>query len=124
MDNLLAETENSVVESFLAQLDNLKASWLSVQPVSAENERRLKQKFRLEWNCNSNHIEGNTVTYGETELLLIQGQTVGAHTIREYEEMKAHDVAVEHVEQLAKEKRVIGETDIRDLKKIILKESF
>ena len=124
MDNLLAETENSIVESFLRQLDNLKASWLSLQPLSAENERRLKQKFRLEWNFNSNHIEGNTLTYGETELLLIQGQTVGGHTIREYEEMKAHDVAVEYVGQLAREERVIGETDIRDLNKIILKEPF
>jgi Fic family protein len=89
MDNLLAETEISIVETFLAQLDKLKASWLSVQPLNGEDERRLKQKLRLEWNYNSNHIEGNTLTYGETELLLIQGQTVGGHTIREYEEMKA-----------------------------------
>jgi Fic family protein len=124
MDNLLAETEISIVGTFLAQLDKLKASWLSVQPLSGEDERRLKQKLRLEWNYNSNHIEGNTLTYGETELLLIQGQTVGGHTIREYEEMKAHDVAVEYIGQLAKEERVIGETDIRDLNKIILKEPF
>jgi Fic family protein len=124
MDNLLAETETSIVESFLSQLDNLKASWVSAQPLSRENEQRLKQKLRLEWNYNSNHIEGNTLTYGETELLLIQGQTVGGHTIREYEEMKAHDVAVEYVGQLAKDERVLGETDIRDLNKIILKEPF
>ena len=124
MNNQLAETEISVVESFLAQLDNLKAAWLSVQPLSSDNERRLKQKLRLEWNYNSNHIEGNTLTYGETELLFIQGHTVGGHAIREYEEMKAHDAAVDYVEKLAREKRVIGETDIRDLNKIILKEPF
>src|SRR6266496_644245 len=124
MDNLLAETEISIVGTFLAQLDKLKASWLSVQPLSGEDERRLKQKLRLEWNYISNHIEGNTLTYGETELLLIKGQTVGGHTIREYEEMKAHDVAIDHVEQLAKERRLLGETDIRDLNKIILKEPF
>jgi Fic family protein len=124
MNNQLAEAEISVVESFLVQLDNLKASWLSVQPLSNENEQRLKQKLRLEWNYNSNHIEGNTLTYGETELLLIQGQTVGGHAIREYEEMKAHDVAVDYVDKLAREERVIGETDIRDLNKIILKEPF
>lgn len=124
MDNLIVDTEISVVDSFLVQLDNLKASWLSLQPLSGEDERRLRQKLRLEWNYNSNHIEGNTLTYGETELLLIQGQTVGGHTIREYEEMKAHDVAVEYVGELAKEERVIGETDIRDLNKIILKEPF
>jgi hypothetical protein len=78
----------------------------------------------LEWNYNSNHIEGNTLTYGETELLLIQGQTAGTHQLREYVEMKAHDVAVGHIRELAKADPVIGETDIRNLNKIILKEPF
>jgi Fic family protein len=124
VDNLLKETELSIIESQLSRLDKLKASWTSAQPLSPDNENRLKKKLRLEWNFNSNHIEGNTLTYGETELLLIQGQAVGGHAIREYEEMKAHDVAVDYVEQLAKDQRVIGETDIRDLNKIILKEPF
>ena len=124
MNDLLKETESSIMEPQLLKLDNLKSDWISFQPLSPENELRLKRKLRLEWNYNSNHIEGNTLTYGETELLLIQGQTVGEHTIREYEEMKAHDVAVEYVEQLAKDDRLIGETDIRDLNKIILKEPF
>ena len=124
MDNLLKETEIGLAESQLEKIDKLKAEWMSVQPLSSSNEQRLKQKLRLEWNYNSNHIEGNTLTYGETELLLIQGHTVGTHTIREYEEMKAHDVAVEYVGQLAQDERAIGETDIRDLNKIILKEPF
>jgi Fic/DOC family len=123
-DNLLSIAESSVIESSLSTLDTLKAAWIAAQPLSPERELKLRQKLRLEWNYNSNHIEGNTLTYGETELLLIKGQTVGGHTIREYEEMKAHDVAVDHVEQLAKEKRLLGETDIRDLNKIILKEPF
>jgi hypothetical protein len=38
--------------------------------------------------------------------------------------MKAHDVAVEYVAQLGKEDRLIRETDIRDLNKIILKDPF
>ena len=124
MDNLLKETETALRESQLEKIDKLKAEWMSVQPLGSSNEQRLKQKLRLEWNYNSNQIEGNTLTYGETELLLIQGQTVGTHTIREYEEMKAHDVAVEYVGQLAEDERSIGETDIRDLNKIILKEPF
>src|ERR1051325_8533016 len=79
----------------------LQNKWIAAQPLKAEDEQRLWDKFRLEWNYNSNHIEGNTLTYGETELLLFQGQTTGTHTIREYEEMKAHDVAIAHVRELA-----------------------
>ena len=89
-----------------------------------EDDERLWRKLRLEWNYNSNHIEGNTLTYHETELLLIFGRTSGGHPMRHYEEMKAHDVAVDHTRHLASAERVLGEGDIRDLNKILLKEPF
>lgn len=102
----------------------LQERWIAAQPLKAEDDRRLWDKFRLEWNYNSNHIEGNTLTYGETELLLFQGQTTGTHAIREYEEMKAHDVAIAHVRDLARSPELITEADVRNLNKIILKEPF
>ena len=89
-----------------------------------EDDARLWRKLRLEWNYNSNHIEGNTLSYHETELLLIFGRTSGGHPMRHYEEMKAHDVAIKHTRQLASTERVLGEGDIRDLNKILLKEPF
>lgn len=106
------------------QIDELKQQWILVQPLKSEDEERLWQKYRLEWNYNSNHIEGNTLTYGETELLFLQGQTTGSHELREYEEMKAHDFAIFHVRELAKSAELVTETDIRGLNKIILKEPF
>ncbi len=106
-------------------IDSLKSEWDRLQPMSPDNERRLWQKLRLEWNFHSNHIEGDTLTYGETELLLLHDQTTGNHTLREYEEMKAHDVGIAHVRTLAADpSRLIGEGDIRDLNKIILKEPY
>lgn len=107
-----------------AKLDALKEEWDGLQPLSAENDARLWKKLRLEWNYHSNHIEGNTLTYGETELLLLHDQTAGSHPLRDYEEMKAHDVGIAYVRKLATEDRVIGEADIRDLNKLILKEAF
>jgi fido (protein-threonine AMPylation protein) len=106
-------------------LTALRDEWLALQPLSAENEARLWKKLRLEWNYHSNHIEGNTLTYGETELLLLHDRTTGNHSHREYLEMKAHDVGIEHVRTLADDQtRLLTEGDIRDLNKIILKESF
>ncbi|MCY4647069.1 MAG: Fic family protein [Gammaproteobacteria bacterium] len=89
-----------------------------------EDDERLWRKLRLEWNYNSNHIEGNTLSYYETELLLIHGRTAGGHPMRHYEEMKAHDASVDHTRNLASAERVLGEGDIRDLNKILLKEPF
>ena len=106
------------------EIDALKAQWLAAQPLKVDAEERLWRKFRLEWNYNSNHIEGNTLTYGETELLLILGQTKGSHTLREYDEMKAHDVAVQHIVKLAEERGTLREIDIRNINKLIQKEPF
>ena len=113
------------MNTFFDSINVLKSEWDALQPVAPGHERRLWQKLRLEWNYHSNHIEGNTLTYGETVLLLLHGQTHGNHTLREYEEMKAHDVGIEHLRNLAADKgRLITPIDIRDLNKIILKEPF
>ena len=117
--------KQGLTQQHIARFGALKKEWDALQPLSPEHDRRLWQKLRLEWNYHSNHIEGNTLTYGETLLLLLHGQTRGNHTLREYEEMKAHDVGIEHLRNLAADKaRLINPGDIRDLNKIILKEPF
>ena len=105
-------------------LINLHKQWLFVQPLPEENNQALWQWIRLQFNHYSNSFEGNTLIYAETQLLLIHGRTIGDHTIREYEEMKAHNVAFKYMCELAKKKRHICEADIRDLNKICLKEPF
>ena len=109
----------------LADLEAAIAEWHERrEDMKSADDERLWRKIRLEWNYNSNHIEGNTLTYHETELLLIYGRTAGGHPMRDYEEMKAHDVAIDYTRSLAGEEQVIGESDIRQLNKIILKEPF
>jgi Fic family protein len=113
------------VKSLLENIDGLKKKFAELQPLSFENRERLDKKFRLEWNFNSNHIEGNTLTYGETELLLIFDQTKGNHELREYEEMKGHDVALKLVYELAADKeRNLSEKFIRELNEILLVRPF
>jgi len=46
------------------------------------------------------------------------------HLLREYEEMRGHDVAIELVRSLAREDRPLSEGDVRDLNRIVLKEGF
>ncbi|MDE0119816.1 MAG: HsdR family type I site-specific deoxyribonuclease [Bdellovibrionales bacterium] len=111
-------------EENILRLVDLHKQWFSVQPLPEENNQALWQWIRLQFNHHSNSFEGNTLVYDETQLLLIHGRTVGDHTIREYEEMKAHNVAFKYMCELAKEKRLVREADIRDLNKICLKEPF
>ena len=118
-------TEHIHLFERLADLEAGVSEWTEHRGgMSSIDRDRLWRKLRLEWNYNSNHIEGNTLTYHETELLLIHGRTAGGHPMRDYEEMKAHDVAIGHARRLAGEERILGEGDIRDLNRILLKEPF
>ncbi len=109
----------------LASLEASVSEWSQVrQAIKPEDDERLWRKLRLEWNYNSNHIEGNTLTYHETELLLLYDRVAGGHPMRDYEEMKAHNVAIDHARQIANSEQVLGEGDVRDLNQILLKEPF
>lgn len=108
------------------RIEKLFKEWRELQSlIKPEDQERLSKKIRLEWNYNSNHIEGNTLTYGETKPLLLEGKEEGIHPERDYMEMKAHDLAINKVREYAEDKsRELTETDIRGLNKIILKEPF
>lgn len=113
------------MKTTLDRVDELVSELKPLLPLSNEDKLRLDKKIRLEFNYNSNHLEGNTLTYGETELLLIFDDTKGNHTLREYEEMKAHDVAYKLIEEWAKDKeRPLTEQNIKNLNEIILVRPF
>lgn len=113
------------MNNLLQQIDGLKKELEGLQSIEAEFQRKLDRKFRLEFNYNSNHLEGNTLTYGETELLLYFDQTKGDHTMREYEEMQAHDLALKLVKEWAEDlERPLSEADIKELNKVILVKPF
>ena len=101
------------------RLDGLLEKWYSLMPLSADDERRLERKFMLEFNYNSNHIEGNTLTYGQTELLLLFGKVVNEANMKDLEEMKAHNVCLQMMLTQAHDKEsVLSETFIRQLHRL------
>jgi len=105
----------------LDTVDKLAEELKAMQPLKIEYQEKLDKKFRLEFNYNSNHLEGNTLTYGETELLLIFDETKGNHALREYEEMKAHDVAYKLIDEWVKAAdEPLTEQKIKNLNEIIL----
>lgn len=106
-------------------IDDLYKEWQSLQPLKKGDQERLNQKFMLEFNYNSNHIEGNTLTYGQTELLLLFGRVSGDAKMKDLEEMKAHNVALKmmETEAMIKEKP-LTETFIRQMHRTMLREDY
>ena len=58
------------------------AAWHDLQPLSEKDRERLSRRFTVDFNYNSNHIEGNTLTYGQTEILLLFGKVIGEASAR------------------------------------------
>ena len=99
--------------------------WKAIQPLSEHDKERLSRKFTIDFNYNSNHIEGNTLTYGQTELLLLFGKVVAEAEMKDLEEMKAHNVGLKMMQVEAGEmQKPLTETFIRQLHKILLREDY
>ena len=114
-----------ILEEIDSEINKLFKKWNGLQPLKQEYQDKLNKKIQLEWNYNSNHIEGNTLTYGETQLLLFFDRHEGGHKERHYMEMKAHDAAINKIRELSKNKEQnLTEKDIREINQIILKEPF
>ena len=52
-------------------LDTSYNKLLSIQPLTEEEQNMLNSRFSVEYNYSSNHLEGNTLTYSQTALLLL-----------------------------------------------------
>ncbi|MCI6822756.1 MAG: Fic family protein [Bacteroidales bacterium] len=108
----------------MSNYEALYRQWQALQPVKEEYRQRLDRKFMLEFNFNSNHIEGNTLTYGQTELLLLFGKVAEAANMKDLEDMKASNVGLNMVKAQAVSQYPLTETFIRQLHRTILREDY
>lgn len=108
----------------LQKIDRLKAELEALRPLDAEREGRIMQKFRLDWNYHSNHLEGNSLTYGETKALILFGITAQGKPLKDHLEMTGHNEAIKWIEEVIKEERPLTENFIRQLHELLLKEPY
>ena len=109
----------------MATLKKALEAWFSIQPLSSKDRDRLSQRFTIDYNYNSNHIEGNTLTYGQTEILLLFGKVVGEAYVRDIEEMTASNVGLKMmVEESGIKEMPLTQNFIRTLHKTLLREDY
>lgn len=111
--------------TFMDKIATLYNEWQLLQPLKESDQTRLDQKFMLEFNYNSNHIEGNTLTYGQTEMLLMFGKVVESANMKDLEEMKASNVGLKMIKEMALDKeQPLTEYFIRTLHQTLLREDY
>lgn len=108
----------------LSQILMLKNELDTLRPLGREQEAIIMQKFRLDWNYHSNHLEGNSLTYGETKALILFGLTAQGKPLKDHFEITGHDEAIKWIEDIVKQERPLTESFIRELHTLLLQKSY
>ncbi|HHD78066.1 MAG TPA: Fic family protein [Epsilonproteobacteria bacterium] len=81
-------------------------------------KQELLKKLKVTWTYNSNAIEGNTLTEGDTTFIIENGLTVQGKTLAEHNQVVGHVKALDLIYKLL-EKNTITEEDLFLLHKAI-----
>ncbi|MBO4615502.1 MAG: Fic family protein [Bacteroidales bacterium] len=99
--------------------------WQKIQSLSENDLNRLRRRFTIDFNYNSNHIEGNTLTYGQTEILLLFGKVIGEADVKDVQDMTASNVTLKMMEEESTIKNVpLTQNFIRTLHRTLLREDY
>ena len=99
--------------------------WQRLLPLSEEDRSRLRRRFTVDFNYNSNHLEGNTLTYGQTEILLLFGKVIGEADLKDVQDMTASNVALKMMEEETGVKDIpLTQNFIRTLHRTLLREDY
>ncbi|WP_010261900.1 Fic family protein [Treponema primitia] len=108
-------------QDLLKSIEGKKRELDALRPFPPEIVRKLNEQFILEWTYNSNAIEGNTLSLQETELVINRGLTIGNKTLKEHFEAINHKDGIEYLYALIKKKKILDESAILEIHKLILK---
>ncbi len=110
--------------NLLEKAFKLKNDFDKLRPISKELESKILQKIRLDWNYNSNHLEGNQLTFGETKALILFGLTAQGKPLQDHLEISRHNEALNWIDEIVKNETPITDTFIRQLHEILLKKPY
>lgn len=120
----MEELSFSSLNELLRRIDQRKAEVDALRPFSQEQEGRIMQKFRLDWNYHSNAIEGNSLTYGETIAFLMEGLTAKGKPFKDHLDIKGHNEGIDYLMHFIKNRDQLSEKIIRELHEMILVEPY
>ncbi len=89
------------------------------RPLPARALKSLEEKLEIDEVHNSTAIEGNTLTLGETGLVLTKGITVGGKSLKDHLEVKGYDRAYKHIKIIYDKIKKIDENVILEIHKLI-----
>ncbi|MBU0459082.1 Fic family protein [Patescibacteria group bacterium] len=106
----------------LRKIDDLQAKLDTFRPFSKELLALWQERLRIDWTYNSNAIEGNTLTYGETAFFLRDGLTSEGKPLKDYIEAKNHAEAIDYLHEVVQLKHKLTESFIKELHGLLMRD--
>lgn len=111
---------NNSLSILIHEIDRKKIEIDSHRPLTNDQKVRVKKVFDVDFTYNSNAIEGSTLTFSETKIILNEGLTIGGKKMSEHLEAINHKEAIDFIEELSG-KESLTEKDVKDIHYLILK---
>ena len=110
------------MQELLDQIHQKKEQLDKLRPLSDVQVKNLKNVYDIQLTYNSNAIEGSTLTYSETKLILNEGITIGGKSMNEHLEAINHKEAIGFIEELANiDTKEITLADIKNIHHLVLR---
>ncbi len=121
------EVMDKVLKSFdevnLKEIDERNKKLNSLRPLPSGSLKSLEEKLAIDEIHNSTAIEGNTLTLGETALVIEKGITISGKPLKDHLEVLGYNKALKFIKEIVKEKEKypLNEDLMKEVHKILFK---
>jgi Fic family protein/DNA-binding XRE family transcriptional regulator len=119
LKNSRSNSLNTVSAALQKLLDNIALLKTKLDKFRQFESHNVIQAIDLEYTFNSNRLEGNTLTFQETDLVINQGLTIPGKTMKEHLEIINHIEALAYVKGLVEKNIVLNEKELLSIHYIL-----
>lgn len=101
------------------QFRQVGAAWPFLAGLDRDLRAGLIDQLMALWTHHSTGLEGNTVSLGDTLVILREGITVAGHSLREHQELHGHRDAIARLDALLRRNRGPTITELHELHRCI-----
>ena len=94
------------------------------RPLNEGILKKLESNLKTNFIYNSNAIEGNTLTLKETDIILQYGVTVKGKSLKEHEEVKGQEYAINFLKEIIKRNEHLSLRLIREFHSLVLNDDI
>ena len=96
-----------------------RADWNYLQGLDADLKKGLLQSILIRWTHSSTALEGNTISAGDTHLILTEGLTISGKSLREHQEIHGHAQAIDFITSIIQGRQALKMDDLLEIHRLV-----